>query len=88
MILNRNINFMGPRKIAMGISIVLMLISVASLVVNKLNVGIDFTGGSVIEVGYAQSIDPANQRAISAYNDVDSDSATGNRQGSLLNLFI
>ncbi len=37
---------------------------------------------------YAQSIDPVNQRAISAYNDVDSDSATRSRQGNLLNLFI
>jgi len=57
MILNRNINFMGPRKIAMGISMLLLLISVVSLAVNKLNVGIDFTGGSVIEVGYTQSVE-------------------------------
>ena len=37
---------------------------------------------------YAQSIDPANQRAISAYNDVDSDTAANTRQGGLVNLFI
>mgnify|MGYP002639559052 CR=1 FL=1 len=53
----KEINFLGLRKIAMIISAVLLLISIASLVVNKLNVGIDFTGGSVIEVGYATSVD-------------------------------
>ena len=53
----KEINFMGVRKLAMTISLVLILISVASLVVNKLNVGIDFTGGSVIEVGYAEAVD-------------------------------
>ena len=61
--LNRNINFMGIRKIAMGVSLVLILISIASLVINKLNVGIDFTGGSVIEVGYPQSVDLGPIRA-------------------------
>ena len=53
----KEINFLGLRKIAMIISAVLLLISIASLAVNKLNVGIDFTGGSVIEVGYATSVD-------------------------------
>ncbi len=55
--LNREINFMGLRKTAMIISLTLLLISVASLAINKLNVGIDFTGGSVIEIGYPQSVD-------------------------------
>ena len=51
-----NINFMGQRRIAMFLSITLVLISVVSLVVNKLNVGIDFTGGTLIEVGYEQGV--------------------------------
>jgi preprotein translocase subunit SecF len=54
---SKEINFMGYRKIAMSISLLLILISIASLATNKLNVGIDFTGGSVIEVGYPQSVD-------------------------------
>lgn len=57
MVVFKDINFMGIRKIAMSISLLLILISLASLVFNKLNVGIDFTGGSVIEVGYPQSVD-------------------------------
>ncbi len=57
MALIREYNFMGIRKIALTISAIVMLISVASLVVNKLNVGIDFTGGSVIEIGYQKSVE-------------------------------
>lgn len=53
----KEINFMGLRKVAMTVSIVVMLVSLTSLVINKLNVGIDFTGGSVVEVGYQQSVD-------------------------------
>jgi preprotein translocase subunit SecF len=57
MALIREYNFMGIRKFALTISAILMLISLASLVVNKLNVGIDFTGGSVIEIGYPKSVE-------------------------------
>ena len=50
-------NFMGLRK-AFGIfSIVLMIASVASLAVNGLRFGLDFTGGSLVEVGYEESAD-------------------------------
>ncbi|NRP35314.1 MULTISPECIES: protein translocase subunit SecF [unclassified Marinobacterium] len=50
-------NFMGLRK-ALGIfSIVLMIASVASLAVNGLRFGLDFTGGSLVEVGYEESAD-------------------------------
>jgi preprotein translocase subunit SecF len=51
------IDFMGWRKPAMILSGVVLLISIASLIVNKLNVGIDFTGGSVIEIGYSEAVD-------------------------------
>jgi preprotein translocase subunit SecF len=50
------IDFMRFRKQAMLLSIVLLLLSVGSLLTNKLNVGIDFTGGSIIEVGYPASV--------------------------------
>lgn len=59
----KQIDFMGARKIAMILSITLLVISLGSLIINKLNVGIDFTGGSVIEVGYAQSVDLVPIRA-------------------------
>ncbi len=66
------IDFMGKRRIAMFLSISLVLISVTSLVVNKLNLGIDFTGGTVIEVGYEQAVtlEPIRNKLKSAgYDD-------------------
>ncbi len=48
---------MGLRKPAMILSATLILISVVSLASLKLNVGIDFTGGSVIEIGYQQAVE-------------------------------
>jgi len=50
-------DFMGLRKPAMILSATLILISVVSLASLKLNVGIDFTGGSVIEIGYQQAVE-------------------------------
>ena len=50
-------DFMGFRKPAMLMSATLILVSILSLAILKLNLGIDFTGGSVIEVGYQQSVE-------------------------------
>ncbi len=48
---------MALRKPAVLLSVALMLVSIISLVTLKLNVGIDFTGGSIIEVGYQQAVE-------------------------------
>lgn len=53
----RIINFMGPRKLLAIISAILLLASVASLSINGLRFGLDFTGGSLVEVGYEQAAD-------------------------------
>jgi len=53
----RIINFMGPRKLLAILSAILLLASVASLVINGLRFGLDFTGGSLVEVGYEQAAD-------------------------------
>jgi preprotein translocase subunit SecF len=54
---NTNINFMSKRMLAAVFSIILVIGSVASLVSNGLNFGIDFTGGTMIELGYQQEAD-------------------------------
>jgi preprotein translocase subunit SecF len=52
-----NINFIGNRNIAMIFSGVLMLISIVSLATRGLQMGIDFTGGTLIEIGYQKAAD-------------------------------
>jgi len=52
-----NINFIGNRKIWLIFSSILMIISIVSLAVNGLKLGIDFTGGTLIEVGYQKAAD-------------------------------
>lgn len=54
---NTNIDFMGHRKIAGIISTALILISIISLIGQRLNFGIDFTGGTLVEVGYQQAVE-------------------------------
>ena len=66
-----NIDFLGRRKIAWVISIVLLLVSIASLSIRGLNLGIDFTGGTIVEVGYSQSVELAPVRAALATAQFD-----------------
>lgn len=54
---SKMINFTGMRKPAMVLSLVLMIASIGSLIFNGLNLGVDFTGGTVIEVGYKEAAD-------------------------------
>ena len=44
---------MGQRKIAAGISLILLLLSIGSLAIKGLNFGLDFTGGTLVEVNYS-----------------------------------
>jgi preprotein translocase subunit SecF len=53
----RQLDFLGKRKLAFIFSGTLMIISLISFMVKGLELGIDFTGGSVYELHYNQSVD-------------------------------
>ena len=49
-------NFLGKRRLAGMISLALIAVGIASLLVRGLNFGIDFTGGTLVEVSYKDSV--------------------------------
>ncbi len=54
--MKRVINFMGFRHVAFALTVLLTLGSLASLAVRGLNFGLDFTGGTLIELSYEQPV--------------------------------
>ena len=52
-----NFDFMGKRKIAVIFSVLLLGVSLVSLFTQKLNFGIDFTGGTLVEAGYQETVE-------------------------------
>jgi preprotein translocase subunit SecF len=54
---NSNVDFMGCRRWTALFSLLIFLGSVAALLINGLHWGLDFTGGTQIEVSYPQAAD-------------------------------
>jgi preprotein translocase subunit SecF len=50
-------DFMGQRRFAVGLSGIVIVLSLVLLLTRGLSFGVDFTGGTVIEVGYPQAMD-------------------------------
>ncbi len=57
-----NINFMAQRKLAWVFSAIIVIACVASLFLRGLNFGLDFTGGTLLELEYPQAVDLAQVR--------------------------
>lgn len=66
------IDFLAARKVAAVLSIVLIIASIGSLLWQGIHWGLDFTGGTVIEVHYDQAVETDRLRALmsnSGYGD-------------------
>lgn len=61
MVKTMNVDFMKARHVAMVISAILLIISIAALATRGLNLGLDFTGGTLLEVSYEK---PANVESV------------------------
>jgi preprotein translocase subunit SecF len=68
-----NLDFLRLRKAAVVFSAVLVLVSIASIALQGLNFGLDFTGGTLVEVEFEQDVDPTairSELAVAGYPDL------------------
>jgi len=63
-----NFDFVGKRNIAFVFSGLLIVVAIYSLFTNWLNLGLDFKGGILIEVGYPQTIEAEKVRITLSQN--------------------
>ena len=63
-----NINFMRFRKIAIIISLILFVGSIGSIFMRGLSLGLDFSGGTLVEIQYEDSVDLQEIRGVLSEN--------------------
>ena len=63
-----NINFMRFRKIAITISLILFVGSIGSIFMKGLSLGLDFSGGTLVEIQYEDSVDLQKIRGVLSKN--------------------
>jgi len=69
--MNLNIPFMSYRRMATIASLSLLALSIASLGFIGLNLGLDFSGGTLIEVSYEEAADLSEIRDLMSVNGFD-----------------
>jgi preprotein translocase subunit SecF len=69
--MNFNIPFMSYRRFATIGSLILLIMSVGSLSFKGLNLGLDFSGGTLIEVSYEEAADLVDIRDLMTNNGFD-----------------
>jgi len=84
--MTKHIDFLGKRHLAAVFSGLLLLVAIVSLATQGLKLGIDFTGGTLVEVSYKKAVDLKLMR--SALGDAGFDDATVQHFGSAKEVLI
>jgi len=66
-----NIDFMGKRKIFYAISFLVILAGIISISIKGLNLGLDFTGGTLLQVKFNEKMEITKLRKILKEGDID-----------------
>ena len=73
-----NIDFVGKRKIAFSVSLAMILISIASLLIHGgPKYGIDFAGGTLVQVKFSEPVSLKNVKSGLAAIDLGKSSVQG-----------
>jgi preprotein translocase subunit SecF len=66
-----NIDFMGKRKIFYTISLSVILAGIISISIKGLNLGLDFTGGTLLQLKFNEKMEIAKLRKLLKEGDID-----------------
>ena len=69
--MNFNLDFLRFRFIALIMSGSLILVSLATISIQQLQLGLDFTGGTLVEVGFSETVDPEEIRIYLEAKEID-----------------
>ena len=69
--MNFNLDFLRFRFIALIASVSFILVSLATISIQQLQLGLDFTGGTLVEVGFSETIDPEEIRTYLEGKQID-----------------
>ena len=69
--MNFNLDFLRFRFIALIVSGSLILVSLATISIQQLQLGLDFTGGTLVEVGFSETVDPEEIRIYLEAKEID-----------------
>lgn len=69
--MNFNLDFLRFRFIALIASVSFILVSLAAISFQQLQLGLDFTGGTLVEVGFSETIDPEEIRTYLERKQID-----------------
>ena len=69
--MNFNIDFLRFKFIALIASFSFILVSLATISIQQLQLGLDFTGGTLVEVGFTETVDPEEIRTYLEGKQID-----------------